>query len=358
MIFGVVHHSDALPKELQTVASENQFSFNCALVLDNSTVQILYFINNRNEEIFHPTTPTLLDEEGGILNLAENEVDVYEEDEGSAVNQSYDDGMKLQEDAVIGDELDDVEIPIEYESSGVVQEDTNPGTKEVHLKENTEKDFQVSVVDTSFSTHDVEDTKTEGTEGEGDSPINRIHSEILELTRKISMPEAGILNLIRATEEAENEAKRQQEAAVAASSPSKESLLLWAMAGHGSGDFSIQGAFSGLSPRDLKQISTSPLVSKSPAVTRKATLQSDEGGKASVGDKENLGTSTKKDITVTLNSEMGAPGDVSVKPQKAEELPQTADKGTETRKSEMTERDMLGLFKIITTRLLFNRDIF
>lgn len=312
--------------------------FNCS---------ILYFDVCRSEEIFHPTTPTLLDEDGGILNLAENEVDVDGEDEGLAVNQSYDDGMNMQDDAVIGDELDDVEIPVQYESSGVVQEDTNAGTKEVQQEENTAKDFEVSVVKTSFSTHDVEDAMTEGTEGEEDSPINRIHSEILELTRRISMPEAGILNLIRATEEAENEAKRQQEVAAAALSPSKESLLLWAMAGHGSGDFSIQGAFRGLSPRDLKQMSTSPYVSKTPAVTRKATLQSDEGGKASVGDKESLDTSPKKDKTITMNSEMGAPGDVSVKPQTAEELPQTAGKGTETRKSEMTDRDMLGLFKII-----------
>lgn len=161
------------------------------------------------------------------------------------------------------------------------------------------------------------------------------------------MPEAGILNLIRATEEAENEAKRQQEIAASALSPSKETLLLWARAGHGSGDFSIQGAFRGLSSlRDLKQTSSSPYVSKTPAaVARKATLPSDEGGKVSVGDKEGLDTSPKKDRMITMNSEMGAPGDMSVKPQTAEELPQTAGKGTETRKSEMTDRDMLGLFK-------------
>ena len=309
----------------------------------------MYFNVCRNEEILHSTTPTLLEEEGGILNLAENEADSDEEDEGLVANQSYDDSTNMQENANVGYELDDVEIPVEYESSGVVQEDTNTGTEEVHPEETTEKVFQVSVVNTSFSTHDVEDTKTEGTEGEEDSPINRIHSEILELTRKISMPEAGILNLIRVTEEAENEAQRQQETAVAALSPSKESLLLWARAGHGSGDFSIQGAFRGLSPRDLKQTSTSPYVSKTPAaVTRKATLLSDEGGKVSVGNKESLDTSPKKDRMNTMNSEMGGPSDVSVKPQTGEELPQTAGKGTETRKSEMTDRDMLGLFKIIT----------
>ena len=310
----------------------------------------MYFHVCRNDEILHPTTPTLLDEEGGIVNLAENEADSDEDEEGLAVNQSYNNSMNMQEGADIGYELDDVEIPVEYESSGVVQEDTNAGTEEVHQEENTaDKDFQVSVVKTSFSTHDLEDTKTEGTEGEEGSPINRIHSEILELTRKISLPEAGILNLIRATEEAENEAKRQQETTVAALSPSKESLLqLWARTGHGSGDFSIQGAFRGLPPRDLKQTSTSPYVSKTPAaVTRKATLPSDEGGKVSVCDKEGLEKSPQKDRIITMNNEMGAPGDVSVKPQTAEELPQTAGKGTEARKSEMTDRDLLGLFKII-----------
>lgn len=275
----------------------------------------------------------MLDEEGDILNLAENEADVDDGDEGLEFNQSYDNGMNIQEDADVGDELDDVEIPVDYESSGAVHENTNTGTDEERQEENNDKGF--------------EDVKTEVTDGEEDSPINRIHSEILELTRKISMPEAGILNLIRATEEAENEAKRQQEVSAAASSLSKESLLLKAMAEHGSADFSIQGAFRGLSPRDLKQTSTSPYVSKTPAVTSKAKLQSEEGGKASVGDKESLGTSPQKDRTITTNSEIGAPGDVSVKLQTAEELPQTAGKGTETRRSEVTDRDMLGLFKIM-----------
>ena len=287
-----------------------------------------------------------MDEEDGILNLAGIEADVDEEDEGLTVNQSYDDGMNMQEDADVDVELDNVEIPVEHESSGVlVHENTdNAGTDEVHKEENTEKDFQA--VETPFSTHDVEDVKTDGTDVKEHSPISRIHFEILELTRKISMPEAGILNLIRATEEAENEAKRQQEAGIVASS-SKESLLLRAMAGHGSADFSIQGSFRGLSPRDLKQISASPYVSKTQATTRKATLQSDEGGKAPVGDKESLSTSPEKDRTVTMNSQIGAPGDASVKPQTAEELPQTAGNGTETRKSEVTDRDTLGLFKLM-----------
>lgn len=312
----------------------------------------MYFNVCRNEDILHPTTPTLLDEEGGILNLAENDTNVHvlvldEEDEGLEVKyESYDDSMNMQGDVNADIELDNVVIPVEHESSGVVV-DVNPdnaGTDEVHLEENTEKDFQA--VKTSFSTHDVEDAKAEKTDAEEDSSIDRIHSEILELARKISMPEAGILNLIRATEEAENEAKRQQEAGVAAS-PSKESLLLKAMEGHGSADFSIHGAFHGLSSRDVKQTSTSPYVSKTQASTKKAALQGDEGGKTSLGDKESLGTGPKKDKTIAMSSEVGAPGGASVKPETSEEQLQTSGKGTETRKSEMIDRDMLGLFKIM-----------
>lgn len=312
----------------------------------------MYFNVCRNEDILHPTTPTLLDEEGGILNLAENDTNVHvlvldEEDEGLEVKyESYDDSMNMQGDVNADIELDNVVIPVEHESSGVVV-DVNPdnaGTDEVHLEENTEKDFQA--VKTSFSTHDVEDAKAEKTDAEEDSSIDRIHSEILELARKISMPEAGILNLIRATEEAENEAKRQQEVGVAAS-PSKESLLLKAMAGHGSADFSIHGAFHGLSSRDVKQTSTSPYVSKTQASTKKAALQDDEGGKTSLGDKESLGMGPKKDKTIAMSSEVGAPGGTSVKPETSEEQLQTSGKGTETRKSEMIDRDMLGLFKIM-----------
>lgn len=312
----------------------------------------MYFNVCRNEDILHPTTPTLLDEEGGILNLAENDTNVHvlvldEEDEGLEVKyESYDDSMNMQGDVNADIELDNVVIPVEHESSGGVV-DVNPdnaGTDEVHLEENTEKDFQA--VKTSFSTHDVEDAKAEKTDAEEDSSIDRIHSEILELARKISMPEAGILNLIRATEEAENEAKRQQEAGVAAS-PSKESLLLKAMAGHGSADFSIHGAFHGLSSRDVKQTSTSPYVSKTQASTKKAAMQGDEGGKTSLGDKESLGTGPKKDKTIAMSSEVGAPGGASVKPETSEEQLQTSGKGTETRKSEMIDRDMLGLFKIM-----------
>ena len=312
----------------------------------------MYFNVCRNEEVFHPTTPTLLDEEGGILNLAENKTDVHvlgldEEDEGLEVKyESYDDGVNMQEDAEADIELDNAVIPVEHESSGAVVDEypDNAGTDEVHLEKNTEKDFQA--VKTSFSTHDVEVAKAEKTDAEEDSSTDRIHSEILELARKISMPETGILNLIRATEEAEIEAKRQQEAGVAAP-PSKESLLLKAMAGHGSADFSIHGAFHGLSSRDVKQTSTSPYVSKPHAITKKATLQGDEGGKSFLGDKESLGTGPKKDKTIAMSSEVGAPGDVSVKPETAEEQLQTSGKGTETRKSEIIDRDMLGLFKIM-----------
>lgn len=302
---------------------------------------MIYFNFIRDEDILHPTTPTLLDEgEADILNTAEDEIaDIDDGEEGLEVNQSCEDGMNIQEDAGVGNEFSSMEIAVDYEGSGAVNGNTNAGPDEENQEENTEKDFEE--VKISLSAHDAEEVKTEGTaDGEEDSPINRIHSEILELTRRISMPEAGILNLIRATEEAENEAKRQNEASAAASSPSKESLLLRAMAEHGSTDFSIQGAFRSFSSHDPKQASASP--SKSPAIGSKAKLLSDEGSKTSVAEKESLSTSPRKDRTVTVNSEMTVPGDVNVKSQTTEELPQTAGKGTETRRSEVTDRDMLG----------------
>lgn len=316
-----------------------------ALLIKNYSSHVLSDFNFiRDEEILHPTTPTVLDEgEADILNLSEDNADIDDEEEGLEVNQKDEDGMDTQEGADVVDEFVGVgvETAVDSESRGDVGEDTNARPDDKGGQdENTDKEFVE--VKTSLSVHDVEKLQTESTDGEMDSPINRIHSEILELTRRISLPEAGILNLLRATEEAENEAKRQQEAATS-SSPSKESLLLRAMAEHGSTDFSIQGAFRGLSSRD-KQTSSSPWASKAPAVSSKTKLQGDEGGKASVAEKESFSTSPRKDRTITMNSEMGASADVNMKPQTAEELPQTAGKGTETRKSEGTDRDMLGMF--------------
>lgn len=184
-------------------------------------------------------------------------------------------------------------------------------------------------------------------DSEEDSPINRIHSEILELTRRISQPEVGLLNLIRATEEAENEAKRLQEMASAAS-PARESLLLRAMAERGGTGFSIQGALRGLSPRDPKQLtSTSPMMPKPPVPAVKTKLQSDETNRArvSVEEKESSSTSPKKDRGMAMNSEMSAPAEINAKPQEAE-LPQTASKGTVTRRSGVTEMDVSGSFVV------------
>ena len=325
-----------------------------ALLIKNYSSHVLSDFNFiRDEEILHPTTPTVLDEgEADILNLSEDNADIDDEEEGLEVNQKDEDGMDTQEGADVVDEFVGVgvETAVDSESRGDVNQNTSAKPDDGGHDENTDTDFVE--VKTSLSVHDVEKLQTESTDGEMDSPINRIHSEILELTRRISLPEAGILNLLRATEEAENEAKRQLEAA-ASSSPSKESLLLRAMAEHGSTDFSIHGAFRGLSSRDAKQTSTSPWAAKAPAVSSKTKLQGDEGGKASVAEKESFSTSPRKDRTITMNSEMGASGDVNAKPQTAEELPQTAGKGTETRKSEGTDRDMLGMFSFIIFSFFF-----
>ena len=275
-----------------------------------------------------------------ILNTAEEGDD---KEEKSEIKQGDEDKLEKQGSDDAGEEFSrPIEIAVNYESNEPVNENIDGGTNEELNYENAEKDIGLATA--SSSALDIGELQTEERVEEDESPISRIHSEILELTRKISLPEAGLLNLIRATEEAENEAKRQQESRTA-SSPSKESLLLRALAEHGNTDFSVYGAVRGVPPQEPKQTSTSPpRVSKAAATGSKTKLQNDDGGKISATEKESLGTSLGKDRTVTLNSEGVATGDVNAQAQTADELPKTADKGTETGRSEVTtDRDMLGV---------------
>ena len=99
-------------------------------------------------------------------------------------------------------------------------------------------------------------------EEEDENQIDRIHSEILELTRKISLPDAGILKLIRASEEATDKAQNKQDTG-GGSVPSKQSLLLRALAQQGGTDFAVSGALKSMSP---------PRVSRTPNTTRKVRL--------------------------------------------------------------------------------------
>ena len=120
------------------------------------------------------------------------------------------------------------------------------------------------------------------------------------------------------------------------------------MAERGGTGFSIQGALRGLSPRDPKQLtSTSPMMTKPPVPAVKTKLQSDETNRArvSVEEKESSSTSPKKDRGMAMNSEMSAPAEINAKPQEAE-LPQTASKGTVTRRSGVTEMDVSGSFVV------------
>lgn len=275
-----------------------------------------------------------------ILNPAEEDNDSDNKEERSEVNQECEDDLDTHDIGDAAEEISGTDIAVDHETNEPGHENAQGGKSEEQKDEDKEK--AVGVATASSSALDTDKLQMEETDGEYESPINRIHSEILELTRKISLPEAGLLNLIRATEEAENEAKKQQEAA-AASSPSKESLLLRAIAEHGSADFSLYGAVSGVSTRDPKQSSTSPWVSKTPAVGSKPKLQNEEGGKTSVPEREGFSTSPRKDRTVTLNGESVTAGDANVQAQAAEELSRTAGKETETRRSETTtDRDMLG----------------
>ena len=302
----------------------------------------MHFLKNRDNETLPPTTPTIPDdEEVVILNTAEEE-DYVNNGESSEVKQGCDDELDKQgngNDA--GGEFTIVEISADYKSNEPVNENVQGRTCEEQKAEGTEKDLLLAAA--SCPVLNTDKVKAEEQDVEEDSPINRIHSEILELTRKISLPEAGLLNLIRATEEAENEAKRQHEAAVG-SSLSRESFLLRAMAEHGGMDFSVHGGFKGVARRDPKQSSSSPWGPKTPAVGSKTRLQIEEGGKTSTAEKESFSTSPRKDRTVTLNGENVAT-DVVAQPQTTDELVKTAGEGpAETRRSQATtDRDMLGV---------------
>lgn len=300
---------------------------------------------SRDNQTLPPTTPTIPDEEDVvILNTAEEEV-CHNKDVSSEVKQRGNDELEKQEnDDDAGGESTSVEITADYKNNEPVNENVQRETCKEQKAEEKERDFGLAAAAASWPVLETDKVKAEEQDGEEDSPVNRIHSEILELTRKISLPEVGLLNLIRATEEAENEAKRQQEAA-AGSSPSRESFLLRAMAEHGGMDFSLHGGLKGVTRRDPKQsCSPSPWVPKTPIVGSKTRSQNDEGGKTSTAEKESFSTSPRKDRTVTLNSE-GVATDVVAKPQTADELVKTAGKGpTETRRSlATTDRDMLGM---------------
>ena len=297
----------------------------------------------------HPITPTSLDDgDVVILNAAEEHDETDDKEQQTEFDK---DELDKQDNDDAEKELSGIKLAVDYESNEAVNENVQGGISEEHKDEDAViKD--VGVVAASSSALDTEKQQTEERDEEEDeSPISRIHSEILALTRKISLPEAGLLNLIRATKEAENEAKRQNEAAVA-SSPSKESMLLRALAEHGSADFSVYGAFRGVSSRDAKQSSTNPSkVSKTPAVGSKAKWQNEEGEKTSTK-KESVSTSPRQDRTVTMNSESVAMGEATGQVQTADDLSKTVGKEIDTRlRSEGTsDRDLLGLLHLYLKR--------
>lgn len=294
----------------------------------------------RDKEILKAGSPTGDEDEGEADSALVTEANSGKDDRPKEVKvhtRSEDaSGDTHDQEADVKDETRTVQVAFDLVENA--EQDEN---------EKAEKHFITSeVLKSSISAPALASGKM-AVDSEEDSPINRIHSEILELTRRISQPEVGLLNLIRATEEAENEAKRLQEMASAAS-PARESLLLRAMAERGGTGFSIQGALRGLSPRDPKQLtSTSPMMPKPPVPAVKTKLQSDETNRArvSVEEKKSSSTSPKKDRGMAMNSEMSAPAEINAKPQEAE-LPQTASKGTVTRRSGVTEMDVSGSFVV------------
>lgn len=179
-------------------------------------------------------------------------------------------------------------------------------------------------------------------ENEDESPVSRIHSQILELTRKISLPEAGLLNLIRATEEAENEAKRQREGAVT-SSLSKESIIRHAMADYGSSEISVFEALKSAVCQDPKQSVPfpNPDVSKTSTIPSNNMLHGDEVVKSTSTE---VDTGTSKDqVAAPLKSD-NTVVDGNVRIPTAGELPRLEDKErTDARRSQETsDRDFLG----------------
>lgn len=274
-----------------------------------------------------------------VLNTAEQD-DKGNVTERTDIDQGCENEMNKQDSENLGNKLS----AVDQESDEIVkinmQESTTQEPKDADAGKEVREASESSLALDSEKLH-VDDRCQED-----ESPINSIHSEILELTRKLSLPETGLLNLIRATEEAENEAKRQSEAAIAAS-PSKESLLLRAMAEHGSTDFSVYGALRGTSPRDPKALSTSPSkVPKTPVVPSSTNLQSEALGKASI-ENESLNTSPRKDRGATMNSESVVTGDVASQMQRADDLSKTAGKETEAKRSEVTsDRDLLGMLQM------------
>lgn len=293
------------------------------------SLDFLSFYKSRDGDILLRTTPTILDDRDVVILNTTEEDGSDGREESSEVKQGCDENLEEQENEETGGELGNIEITVDQKSNELIHENMQRAESEVRKDEYKEKDGRL-------------DGATEDQEMEEESPINRIHSEILEMTRKLSLPEKGLLNLIRAAEEAENEAKRQQEAAVTAS-PSKERLLLHAMAEQVNTDFSLYGAFKGVTSHDSKQLSN-PRTSRTTAVSSKTKLQNE--GETADAEKESLSTSPRKDKAIALNGE-GPVGDTSAVAQEASELPNAAGKEIERI---TIERDLLGVLNVLYLR--------
>lgn len=206
--------------------------------------------------------------------------------------------------------------------------------------EEIQKDVGLTAISSSaLNTEKVLETEQEN---EDESPVSRIHSQILELTRKISLPETGLLNLIRATEEAENEAKCQREGTVA-SSLSKESIIRHALADYGSSKVSVFEALKSAVRQDPKQsvLVLNPDVSKTSTLLSKTMLHGDEVVKTT---SDEVDTGTRKDqVAAPLKSD-STMVDGNVQIPTAGALPKLEDKErTDARRSQETsDRDFLA----------------
>lgn len=169
----------------------------------------------------NPGSPTVDEEEGEADSTAlvtEANSDKDDEPKEVEVHPGSEDtsGDTHDQDAHVKDDARTVHVAFDLvENSEPLGKITIERNNEQDPNGKAEKHFITSeVLKTSISAPALASGRV-AVDSEEDSAINRIHSEILELTRRISQPEVGLLNLIRATEEAENEAKRLQELASA-----------------------------------------------------------------------------------------------------------------------------------------------
>ncbi|XP_068717425.1 uncharacterized protein [Montipora capricornis] len=289
-------------------------------------------------ELFSPNTPTsLIDGNAVIVNAGDEDSQIFKERlevkwESDQFESNPNQEKRATEES---HEYRTTEISVDYE----IQETKEEGENTEAQSEDKQED--AVLVTTSSPALNIEEKQIVEQESEDESPVSRIHSQILELTRKISLPETGLLNLIRATEEAENESKKQREGVVA-SSLSKDSLLRRAMGDHGSSDFKLYRSLRNSLHQDPKQAFSNPSLSKTSAPGDKTKLQVDDLAPKTSVEMESFDTDARKEKLSTVLKSDSVVEDGNANIQVAAELPKTEGKEDTGRSRETTKRDQIA----------------